>query len=53
MYLANTTLIVVPKMQVDQWKHEVEKHVHEDALKVLVIRKEMPDVKVLMRYDVS
>jgi hypothetical protein len=53
VYLANTTLIVVPKMLVDQWVHEVEKHVEKGALRMIVVRKEMPDVKELMKYDVS
>ena len=52
IYLANTTLIVVPKMLVDQWEHEVAKHVEESALNVLVVRREMPGIKALMGYDV-
>jgi N12 class adenine-specific DNA methylase len=40
IYLANTTLVVVPGILVQQWQHEMEKHLIEGALRVRVIGKE-------------
>jgi hypothetical protein len=54
IYLANTTLVVVPGILVQQWQHEMEKHLIEGALRVRVIGKEdMPDITELIKYDVS
>ena len=51
--LANTTLIVVPQILIEQWKQEIEKHLEPGTLKVLEIGKEeVPPVEKLMEYDV-
>lgn len=49
-WLANTTLIVVPQILMEQWVHEIEKHLEPETLKVLEIGKEaVPPVSVLMQ----
>lgn len=54
VYLANTTLVVVPQILVQQWRDEIEKHVRPGAVNVLEITKDpLPDIEVLLRYDVS
>ena len=54
VYLANTTLIVVPGILVQQWKDEMEKHIETDKLKVLEVTKdELPPIQDLLSYDVS
>lgn len=53
MYLANTTLVVVPEILVEQWKFEVEKHVEHGVLRILEIGKEeVPSVEIMMGYDI-
>jgi hypothetical protein len=53
VYLANTTLVIVPSILVDQWKREIEKHLQDDVLKVWVATKsELPDITNLIQYDV-
>ncbi len=53
VYLAKTTLIVVPAILVPQWKAEMEKHVIKGALTLCLVDKEMPEVETLMAHDVS
>jgi hypothetical protein len=53
VYLSKTTLLVVPPILVDQWLHEIEKHVEHDALSVLKVEGELPGIHKLLEYDVS
>jgi hypothetical protein len=53
VYLSKTTLLVVPPILVDQWLHEIEKHVEHGALSVLKVEGELPGVHKLLEYDVS
>ena len=54
VYLANTTLIVVPQILIEQWMQEIQKHVVEGTLKILRIdRKALPSIEELIKYDVS
>ena len=54
VYLANTTLVVVPQILVQQWKFEIEKHLVPGVLKYLEVGKdELPAVEGLIEYDVS
>ena len=53
--LCSTTIIVVPKNLVHQWKSEVVKHVEHGALSVLVIdssKTELPSAVQLAKYDI-
>ena len=53
MWLANTTLVVVPQILMEQWKAEIEKHVQRDTLRALEIgaKEDVPSVQVLLQYD--
>lgn len=54
MRLSSTTLIVVPKNLVHQWKAEIAKHLQPDALRVLILedrRKPVPPARELAQYD--
>jgi hypothetical protein len=53
MWLANTTLVVVPQILMEQWKAEIEKHVQSGTLRVLEIgiKEDVPAVQVLLQYD--
>lgn len=54
IYLANSTLVVVPPILVDQWMQEIDKHVEADALRVLRVGSEdLPKIVELLGYDVS
>jgi hypothetical protein len=53
VYLANTTLVVVPQILIKQWMHEISKHVEEGGLRVLEVgREELGEIEDLMEYDV-
>ena len=53
VYLANTTLIVVPQILIEQWKLEIKKHLVPEALKLLEIgRGEVPSVETMMAHDI-
>lgn len=53
MYLANTTLIVVPLILLQQWKFEIAKHIEPGTMSVLEIGKgDIPPVLELIKYDV-
>lgn len=54
IYLANTTLLIVPSLLTGQWTQEVEKHVDEGVLRVRFIgrREELPPITELINYDV-
>ena len=53
-YLANTTLVVVPAILLQQWRDEITKHVVEGTLRVLeVASADLPDIEELLNYDVS
>jgi hypothetical protein len=53
VYLSKTTLLVVPPILVDQWLHEIERHVEHGALLVLKVEGELPGIHKLLEYDVS
>lgn len=54
MYLANTTLVVVPQILVQQWRDEMEKHVEKGLLRVLELDKApIPRIQELLDIDVS
>jgi hypothetical protein len=53
IYLSKTTLLIVPQMLVEQWLHEIEKHVEQGALSVLKVEGELPGIHKLLEYDVS
>ena len=48
--LSHATLIVVPDTLVDQWQHEIRKHVQQGALRVLVVTR--GPLKNLLEYDI-
>ncbi|KAJ3023201.1 hypothetical protein HKX48_003979 [Thoreauomyces humboldtii] len=53
--LSSTTLVVVPDTLVDQWRTELNKHVYDRELKILVITNpadSVPDAKSLTKYDI-
>jgi N12 class adenine-specific DNA methylase len=53
IYLANTTLIVVPQILIKQWRSEIVKHVEEGYLKIKVVGKEeLGVIEELIDYDV-
>lgn len=56
LFLANTTLLVVPEILVDQWMGEIEKLVVDGAegLRVLKVAKgaKLPNIQELICYDV-
>ncbi|KAL8276968.1 hypothetical protein RQP46_010603 [Phenoliferia psychrophenolica] len=52
--VSTTTLVVVPTDLVRQWKGELEKHVEEGALKVIILRTvedKFPPLEDLVTYD--
>ncbi|ORY35502.1 P-loop containing nucleoside triphosphate hydrolase protein [Naematelia encephala] len=52
-YLANTTLVVVPGILVQQWKDELAKHVEDGVLKMYEVGTEaLPDIEFLMCHDI-
>jgi hypothetical protein len=54
MYLSTATLVVVPKHLVVQWQGEIMKHCKDEAVRVLRVGREWPDVRTLAsEYDVS
>lgn len=53
IYLSKTTLLVVPPMLIEQWLHEIEKHVEGGAMSVLKVEGELPSIHKLLEYDVS
>lgn len=53
IFLANTTLVIVPTILKPQWQAEIKKHVKPGALKVTVVEKEMPPLRYLISCDVS
>lgn len=53
--LCSSTLLIVPPNLLIQWRHEIERHTHQDALDVLVLdlsTKEIPHYTILMNYDI-
>ena len=53
--MASTTIVVVPQNLCKQWTSEINKHVEEGVLKVLVMddrKKPLPNANVLLEYDV-
>lgn len=55
MYVGRGTLIVVPSVLVAQWKVEINKHVEEGRLRVLVLKTSkdvFPPAFELARYDI-
>lgn len=56
IFLAHTTLVVVPQLILSQWVAEIAKHVKPVVLEVLVIQDgtaALPDIEVIIRNDVS
>ena len=54
IYLANTTLVVCPGILVEQWMHEVKKHMEDGALRVFKLATVVtPSIETLISYDVS
>ncbi|KLT41386.1 hypothetical protein CC85DRAFT_286564 [Cutaneotrichosporon oleaginosum] len=55
MFVATSTLVVVPPILVKQWLGEVEKHLVPGALRVLVVednKEDLPPIHTLMAYDI-
>lgn len=60
IWLSHATLIVVPDTLVSQWRHEINKHVQSDVLRVLVIastrsrkvKDQIPTAEELLRFDI-
>ena len=53
MYLANTTLVVVPGVLIQHWRDELEAHMDTALLRVLEIGKDpLPDIQRLLETDV-
>ncbi|GIZ40200.1 hypothetical protein CKM354_000355200 [Cercospora kikuchii] len=53
--MASTTIVVVPQNLCKQWMAEIDKHVEQGALKVLVMddrKKSLPPAQELVRYDI-
>ena len=54
VFLANSTLVVVPAILIQQWKDEIETHIEAGTLKVLEVTKgPLPNIEELLQYDVS
>ena len=54
--LANTTLVIVPRLLISQWISEIGKHLLPNALTVLVvgdIKTPVPELREVMQHDVS
>ncbi|KAL7422461.1 hypothetical protein Q5752_003109 [Cryptotrichosporon argae] len=54
VWLADATLVVVPELLVPQWSAEINEHLDDGAVSVLVVEKKMPlpPVEQLMGYDI-
>ncbi|KAI9592486.1 SNF2 family N-terminal domain-containing protein [Syncephalis fuscata] len=55
IYLASTTLVVVPANLIDQWCNEINKHVEDLSCRLLVVshqKAELPAAKELIQYDI-
>ncbi|KAK4686248.1 hypothetical protein P7C73_g3887, partial [Tremellales sp. Uapishka_1] len=55
MWLANTTLIVVPALLVDQWNKEVGKHLEIGAVNIMTVdekKEDLPEIEELIKYDI-
>ncbi|KAI8053099.1 SNF2 family N-terminal domain-containing protein [Syncephalis plumigaleata] len=55
VYLASTTLVVVPANLVDQWTNEINKHVDDLSCRLRVIshrEPEIPTARELIHYDI-
>ncbi|WVQ80158.1 hypothetical protein IAT38_002263 [Cryptococcus sp. DSM 104549] len=53
MFLAKGTIVVVPQILVPQWAREVDKHLEEGELNVLVAdNRALPPIHKLLEYDV-
>ena len=55
MIMASTTLIVVPRNLCKQWQSEMQKHVEDGALSLLVMedsKKALPEAVELSKYDI-
>lgn len=55
VYLANSTIILVPQILLKQWVGQVKLHVRDSAVRMLVVEHEdkLCDVEKLITYDVS
>ncbi|KAL1914909.1 uncharacterized protein VTP21DRAFT_7825 [Calcarisporiella thermophila] len=55
VFISGATLVVVPQTLIEQWVNEINKHIDDLALNILVISKmsqSIPEPKFLLRYDV-
>ena len=55
MTLASTTLVVVPRNLCKQWQSEIQKHVEDGALRMLVMedrRRALPQPEDIGTYDI-
>ncbi|KAJ3158125.1 hypothetical protein HDU86_003077 [Geranomyces michiganensis] len=55
IYLSSATLVIVPDTLVNQWEHEINKHVLDRVLEVLVLAKPpdvIPPPRKLRNYDI-
>jgi hypothetical protein len=53
LWLAKSTLVVVPQILIEQWRLEVTKHVVDGVLNVLVLGSDdVPPIETLLAYDV-
>ncbi|TPX64545.1 hypothetical protein SpCBS45565_g05782 [Spizellomyces sp. 'palustris'] len=56
IYLSSSTLVIVPDTLVDQWRMELNKHVEDRVIKLLVLKDKndtIPSAMELGKYDVS
>ncbi|OAA73828.1 SNF2 family helicase [Cordyceps fumosorosea ARSEF 2679] len=52
IYLASTSLVIVPNNLVSQWKQEIRKHTEDLEVLVLTKNDAIPDAETLLGYDV-